>query len=144
MQKTGRFFFVAILVLSVPLVALIVWQHAHRSLTGPVTITGAVVCRELDESSSPVGGGPLFKWGGRQVCLIFNYEAPRPGVSMDVVWSFQNQVIFRESIRIGDTGGVRAFFLLREDGSPLPVGEYDVCIASGGRELFCVPFSVVR
>lgn len=113
-------------------------------MAGPVSITGAVVCRELDDSSSPVGGGPIFRWGGRQVCLKFRYEAPRPGGNLDVIWRFQNQVIFRESIRIGDTGGVRAFFLLREDGSPLPVGEYDVSIENDGRERSRISFSVVR
>ncbi|GAB6280054.1 MAG: hypothetical protein STSR0007_01040 [Thermovirga sp.] len=144
MHKTGRFFLVAILVLFVPLVALLLWQQGHGALAGPVSITGAVVCRELDDSSFPVGEGPIFKWGGRQVCLMFRYEAPRPGGSLDVVWRFRNQVIFSESIRIGDTGGVRAFFLLREDGSPLPAGEYDVSIESAGKDLFRIPFSVVR
>ncbi|MDO9508312.1 MAG: hypothetical protein Q7I97_03040 [Thermovirgaceae bacterium] len=144
MQKTGRFFLVAILVLSVPLVALLLWQQGFRALAGPVTVTDAVVCRELDDSSAPVGAGPIFKWGGRQVCLIFRYEVPRPGGKMDVIWRFQSQVISRESIRINDTGGVRAFFLLREDGSPLPVGEYDVVIESDGRDISPIPFSVVR
>ena len=144
MQKTGKFFFIAILFLSVPLVALLLWQQGHRALAGPVSITGAVVCRELDDSSFPVGTGSLFKWGGRPVCLMFRYETPRPGGTVDIIWRFQEQVIFRESIRISDSGGVRAFFLLREDGSPLPVGSYDVTIASDGKERIRLPFSVAR
>lgn len=78
------------------------------------------------------------------MCLKFHYEAPRPGGILDVIWHFQSQVIFREYIRINDTGGIRAFFLLREDGSPLPVGEYAVVIESDGRERVRLPFSVVR
>ncbi len=144
MQKTGRFFLVAILVLSVPLVALLLWQQGHRALAGPVSITGALVCRELDESGYPVEEGPVFKWGGRQLCLKFHYEVPRPGSILDVTWHFQGRVIFRESIRINDTSGIRAFFLLREDGSPLPVGEYAVAIESDGRERVRLLFSVVR
>lgn len=144
MQKTGRFFLVAILVLFVPLVALLLWQQGHKALAGPVSITGAVVCRELDVSSFPVGEGPFFKWGGRQVCLMFRYEAPRSGGSLDVIWRFNSQVIFRETIRINDTSGVKAFFFLREDGSPLPVGDYDVSIESDGKERVRLPFLVVR
>ncbi len=78
------------------------------------------------------------------MCLKFHYEAPRPGSILDVTWHFQSRVIFRESIRINDTSGIRAFFLLREDGSPLPVGEYAVAIESDGRERVRLPFSVVR
>jgi len=144
MQKTGRFFFVMIIVLSVPVVALLLWQQGHRSLAGPVRIDSAVICRELDDSNFPVGEGSVFQWGGRQVCLLFHYEAPRPGGFMDVIWRFRDRVIFRESLRIGETSGSRAFFLLREDGSPLPVGEYDVAIESDGKEQFRIPFSVVR
>jgi len=144
MQKTGKFFLLAVLLLSVPLVALLLWQQGHRFSVGPVSVTGAVVCRELDDSGSPVGEGPLFKWGGRQVCLLFKYETPRPGGSLSVTWRFQSQEIFRETIRVNDTGGVRAFFLLREDGSPLPVGDYEVFIESEGRESYGVPFSVRR
>jgi len=144
MQKTGKFFLLAVLLLSVPLVALLLWQQGHRFSVGPVSVTGAVVCRELDDSGSPVGEGPLFKWGGRQVCLLFKYETPRPGGALSVTWRFQSQEIFRETIRVNDTGGVRAFFLLREDGSPLPVGDYEVSIESEGRESYGVPFSVRR
>ena len=78
------------------------------------------------------------------MCLKFHYEAPRPGSVMDIVWRFQNRVIFRESMRIGDTSGTKAFFLLREDGSPLPAGEYVVAIESDGIERRRVPFSVTR
>jgi hypothetical protein len=144
MQKTGRFFLLVILLLSVPLVALLFWQQGHSFSAGPVTVTGAVVCRELDDSGSPVGEGPLFRWGGRQVCLLFKYEAPRPGGTLGVTWRFQGQEIFRETIRVNDKGGVRAFFLLREDGSPLPVGDYEVSIEGGGRKSYGVPFSVRR
>jgi len=144
MQKTGRFFFVMIIVLSVPVVALLLWQQGHRSLAGPVRIDSAVICRELDDFNLPVGEDSVFQWGGRQVCLLFHYEAPRPGGFMDVIWRFRDRVIFRESLRIGETSGSRAFFLLREDGSPLPVGKYDVAIESDGKEQFRIPFSVVR
>jgi len=47
-------------------------------------------------------------------------------------------------MRIGDTSGTKAFFLLREDGSPLPAGDYVVAIESDGRERRRVPFSVTR
>ncbi|HQO83545.1 MAG TPA: hypothetical protein PLS21_06060 [Synergistales bacterium] len=144
MQRTGRFFFVMIIVLSVPVVALLLWQRGHRFFAGPVEIDEAIVCRELDDSSRPVGEASVFQWGGRQVCLMFRYEAPRPGSVMDIVWRFQDRVIFRESLRIGETSGSKAFFLLREDGSPLPVGEYDVAIESDGKERCRIPFSVVR
>lgn len=63
---------------------------------------------------------------------------------MDIVWLFQDRVIFRESMRIGDTSGTKAFFLLREDGSPLPAGEYVVAIESDGIERRRIPFSVTR
>jgi hypothetical protein len=144
MQRTGRFFFVMIVVLSVPVVTLLLWQRGHRFFAGPVEIDRAVVCSELDDSGRPVGEASVFQWGGRQVCMMFRYEAPRPGSVMDIVWRFQDRVIFRESLRIGETSGSKAFFLLREDGSPLPVGEYDVAIESDGKERCRIPFSVVR
>jgi len=144
MQKIGRSLFVTILVLSVPAAFLLSWWQGHRSLAGPVCIDSAVVCSELDGSSCPVGEASIFQWGGRQVCLRFHYEAPRPGSVMDIVWRFQGRVIFRESMRIGDTSGTKAFFLLREDGSPLPAGDYVVAIESDGRERRRVPFSVTR
>jgi hypothetical protein len=53
-------------------------------------------------------------------------------------------VIFQEEMTISDKKGVKAFYLLREDGAPLPMGNYCVVVESDGRESARRCFTITR
>ncbi len=144
MLKTGRFLLLLLVVLCIPVGVLLFWHRGLGDLGGPVTYSRAAVCMDLDEMLEPVDPGSSFPWGVRQICLRFEFETPRPGATARIKWLYREQPVFLEAIQISENAGVKAFYLLREDGTPLPVGSYRVVIESGGKEKVSLPFAVSR
>jgi hypothetical protein len=144
MQKTGKQFLFISLILCVPVIVFLVWLNGQHNFTGPLKIHNAVLCEELNENNLPSTPAERFEWGTRQVCLRFVYSAPRTGSQVRIQWVYESRVIFQEQLTISDKKGVKAFYLLREDGTPLPMGEYCVVVESDGREALRRCFSITR
>jgi hypothetical protein len=98
------------------------------------------ICEELDEDMKPLNAGKSVQEGIKQVCLWFSYSSAREGDSLEINWAFENQTIQRDVFRIASIEGVRAFYLLMEDGSPLPAGSYSVDLYCNGRKKAAEPF----
>jgi hypothetical protein len=47
-----------------------------------------------------------------------------------------------ETIHLSEAGGTRAFYLIREDASPLDAGFYSVSVSCNGREKWMENFTV--
>jgi hypothetical protein len=52
-------------------------------------------------------------------------------------------MVQKEMVRLSEQKGMRAFYLLKEDGSPLDAGFYSVYISCNGRERGMENFTVV-
>jgi hypothetical protein len=144
MLKTGKQFLFISLILCVPVVVLLVWFFGQHHFVGPLRIHDIVLCKELDENNHPSEAAEQFEWGTRQVCLRFAYTAPRAGSQVGIQWIYGNRVIFQEQLTITAKKGIKAFYLLREDGTPLPMGDYCVVIEGDGREVLRRCFSITR
>ncbi|MDR3354244.1 MAG: hypothetical protein LBO21_04345 [Synergistaceae bacterium] len=134
----------ALIMLGVSTVALmffISWSfRADNMIAGSFRLEDIQICEELDEDMKPLSAGKSVNEGTKQVCLWFSYSSAREGDSLEINWRFENQTIQRDVFRIANIEGVRAFYLLMEDGSPLPTGSYSVELYCNGRKKAGEPF----
>ena len=100
------------------------------------------ICEELDDSLRPVNPGAALPGDAKQACLWFEYSRAREGDALEILWSFHGRAIQKDSYRLQEPEGTRAFYLLREDGTSLPGGAYTVEISCNGRGRRMEYFSV--
>ena len=145
-KSSGRNQSGALIMLGVSTVALmffISWSfRADNMIAGSFRLEDIQICEELDEDMKPLNAGKSAQEGIKQVCLWFSYSSAREGDSLEINWAFENQTIQRDVFRIVSVEGVRAFYLLMEDGSPLPAGSYSVELYCNGRKKAAEPFRV--
>lgn len=115
------------------MVFLVTWSARQTLFESPFVLEEVLLCEELNEAREPVHPGTLFAYGTRQVCLWFRYGAARGGDNLKVKWYYQNRLIHVESMQLFVPKGIKAFYLIKEDGSPLPKGLYKVTIELNGR-----------
>jgi hypothetical protein len=119
----------------VVLIILSSWSfRADNVIAGSFRLNDIQICEELDDDMKPVSADVPLSGGATQACLWFDYSRAREGDSLEIVWSFGERKIQRDSYRLSESSGVRAFYLMRDDGAPLPAGEYSVAIFCNGRE----------
>lgn len=90
----------------------------------------AVICQELDGNRQPLRAGNTIPYGLRQVCLWLQYASAREGSNLEVSWYYGNDLVLSEPLKLMTKDGVRAFYLLQEEGTPLPAGDYRVTIST--------------
>lgn len=121
--------------LAVVLMLLTSWSfRAGNVIAGSFRVDDMMICEELSGDLRPLPLAAGLTEGLSQVCFWFEFSRAREGDVLEIVWKFDGETIHRESFRLAETDGGRAFYLLREDGSPLPAGEYDVTLFCNGRE----------
>jgi hypothetical protein len=119
---------------TIVLMFFISWSfRTDNMIPGSFRLEDIQICEELDEDMKPLNAGKSVQEGIKQVCLWFSYSNAREGDSLEINWSFENQAIQKDVFRIDNAGGIRAFYLLMEDGSPLPAGPYSVELYCNGR-----------
>ena len=142
MKKSSRFPLAFVFSATVLSALLLGWALRGSGIVASCEVLDVSVCEELDEQLRPLGGGSPFSFGIRQLGVRFRFRLARQGESLQVRWFYQNHLIHEESLSVESSEGTRAFYLVREDGAPLPVGEYGVTISEGGRQAFRLDFSV--
>lgn len=117
------------------LMAILSWSfRVDRVLAGSFRLDDFQICEELDEEMLPVAPSDSISGETRQICLWFQYSRAREGDFVDIVWRREENNIQKETFRLGDSKGTRAFFLLKQDGSEFHPGAYSVAIHCNGRE----------
>ncbi|MDR1510234.1 MAG: hypothetical protein LBS53_11410 [Synergistaceae bacterium] len=140
-RHSGYLILVGLLVLI--LMAGISWtSRSNNIIAGSFTIDEIQICEELDEEMKPVGIGRNMPAGSQQVCLWFVYSRGRRGDSVDITWFLNERMIQGETLRLAEAHGTRAFYLIKEDASPLDAGFYSVFISCNGREKWMENFTV--
>lgn len=129
----------------VVLVFLLSWSVRLDNVTaGSFRLDELVVCDDLDDNMNPNVAMNNFPGDTKQVCLWFEYSKARDGDMLDIRWRFDGNDIQHESFRIVHARGTRAFYLLREDGAPLPAGTYSVELMCNGRTKSVREFTVAK
>ncbi|MDR3075703.1 MAG: hypothetical protein LBU26_00250 [Synergistaceae bacterium] len=135
---------IILLGVSVWLVVICVsWSfRTYDFIAGSFRIDEVQVCEELDEGLRPIPADRNMPPDSQQVCLWFSYSKARRGDSVEIEWYLNERMIQREIMRVSEAKGVRAFYLLREDGSSLEPGFYSVNISCNGRGKWMENFTV--
>jgi hypothetical protein len=140
-RHTGSLILVGLAVLA--LMVCISWSsRSNNIIAGSFTIDEIQICEELDGELKPIGAARNMPAGSPQVCLWFVYSRGRRGDSVDITWYLNERIIQSETIRLSEAKGVRAFYLIRDDTSPLDAGFYSVSISCNGREKWMENFTV--
>jgi len=130
--------------LVVLLILLSAWSLRGGTFVKSFRIENAVVCQELDENRQPLNVRQNVPYGSRQICLWFKYSSASEGSRVQVSWRYGKDLVLTESLKLMTKDGVRAFYLLREDGTPLPVGAYTVTVSTPAKKWSEIKFNVVR
>jgi len=134
-------FFLAALAVLLVTIALLLWSESESR--GP-KLEPIVLCRELDDSLQPQFPAERFPYGTRQICLWFAYDGAQEGEELRIEWLYRQRRVRSETLRFSSPSGFRAYYLIREDGAPLPPGTYAVIFFANGRsraerEFFVLP-----
>jgi hypothetical protein len=132
---------VGLLVLA--LVALVSWSLGKSDFaSGSFKMRDVRICEELDENLNPVSADGNISSESQQVCLWFDYSGARRGDAIEISWYRGEKMIQRETVRLSAPEDVRAFYLLKDDGSPLDPGVYSVTISRNGKDMYEGKFAV--
>lgn len=126
------------------LVALSVISLKTGMLGKSFRIDKAVVCIELDRNRLPHKIMDTIQYGTRQVCLWFQYSSAAAGNRLVVSWYYGTDLVLSESLKLITEDGTRAFYLLQEEGIPLPEGKYRVTISSPTKCLEELEFEITK
>lgn len=136
-----------LIILAFAVVALVLLSVASlkTGLVGKTfRIDKSVVCVELDRSRRPHKIRETIQYGTRQVCLWFQYSDAPEGSHLEVSWYYGEDLVRSEPLKLMSKDGIRAFYLLREDGMPLPQGKYRVTISSPTKCLSELNFEIIK
>jgi hypothetical protein len=125
------------------LVVCVSWSFRKSNfIAGSFRIDEIQICDELDENLRPLNADKDMQADSQQVCVWFSYSRARRGDSIEIAWYRDDSMIQKEILRLSEPKGVKAFYLLREDGSPLEPGLYSVYISCNGREKVAENFMI--
>jgi len=125
------------------LVICVSWSfRISNFIAGSFRMDEIQVCEELDENLMPIPADRNMAADSQQVWIWFSYSRARRGDSLEIAWYLNERMIQKEMVRLSESKGVRAFYLLKEDGSPLDEGFYSVYVSCNGREKGMENFSV--
>ncbi len=139
----------SLIVLGVLVLALMImtpWSfRAYSVIAGSFQVDDILICEELSGDMRPLPvSGDYLSSGLKQICLWFSYSRAREGDVVELSWQYGDETIQRDSFRLMERSGMRSFYLLKEDGSPLPAGDYAVSLFCNGREKAVQAFQIQR
>jgi len=126
------------------LLLLVTWSLKVGPFGSLFRVDQVVICQELDANRKPLHVSNSIQYGTRQICLWLRYSAAREGSHLEVSWYYGKDLVLSEPLKIMTKNGDRAFYLLREEGTPLPVGSYRVTVSTPSKVWADIKFAVVR
>ena len=106
---------------------------------GSVNIPRAYVCREIEHDKVPFPVTSKLYPDQRQICIWFEYEDANKDDKIKIVCYRDQQEIIRQQVVPAGKNGIRAFYLVKNDGAPLPVGKYRVTLSTATKSWNTVP-----
>lgn len=137
-QKVSVFLIAVVLILLVS----VLWSlNKVGGYVGTLNVSRAFVCSEIDSSSMPVPVSSKLNYGQNQLCIWFKYEHAGKDDKVKITCCRDKEEIIRQQIALAPKEGVRAFYLVKEDGNSLPAGKYSVVISNAVKVWKTVPES---
>lgn len=138
-EKRSLIFLGITVVLLIFLAILSVKAEPFRS---SFSVDEVIISQELDGSRKPTRIGNIIPSGVRQVCLWLEYSSAREGSYLEVSWLYQNEIVLSERVGLTAKDGVRAFYLLKDSGDALPIGNYSVTVSTAAKKWSEINFSI--
>ena len=130
---------------SVVLLTVLVALSLNSGVFGnSLHIDKLIICLELDENRMPLRVSDSIPYGPRQICLWLQYASAREGSHLEVSWYYGKERVLSEPFKLMKKDGVKAFYLLREAGTPLPPGKYKVVVSTVTGELSNAAFEILK
>ena len=126
------------------LLLLVTWSLKVGPFSSFFKVEEAVICQELGNNREPLLVSNSIPYGPRQICLWLKYSSAREGSHLEVSWYYGNELVLSEPLKLMTKDGVRAFYLLREEGTPLPVGSYRVTVSTPAKVWSDIKFEIAR
>ncbi len=126
------------------LLLLVTWSLKVGPFGSSFRVEQALICQELNDNRNPLYVSNSIPYGSRQICLWLQYSSAREGSHLEVSWYYGKDLVLSEPLKLMTKNGVRAFYLLREEGTPLPVGSYRVTVSTPDKVWSDIKFEVVR
>ena len=111
-------------------------------IAGSFQVDDIQICEDIDDNMKPVRRGVVLPGGVSRACLWFQYSKAREGDSLEIIWSHEDHTLQKDVFRIAKQSGVRAFYLMKEDRSPLPPGDYTVELICNGKKKTVREFAI--
>ncbi len=139
---------ITLLVCIIAILLLSVLWSANKvgGYVGSVNIPRAYVCREIEHGKVPLPVTSKLYPDQRQICIWFEYKNAGKDDKIKIVcYRDQNEIIRQQVVPAGKNG-IRAFYLVKNDGAALPVGKYRVTLSTATKSWNTVPetFEVVE
>ena len=126
------------------LLLLVTWSLKVGPFSSFFKVEEAVICQELGNNREPLLVSNSIPYGPSQICLWLKYSSAREGSHLQVSWYYGNELVLSEPLKLMTKDGVRAFYLLREEGTPLPVGSYRVTVSTPAKVWSDIKFEIAR
>ena len=126
------------------LLLLVTWSLMVGPFSSFFKFEEAVICQELGDNREPLLIGNSIPYGPSQICLWLKYSSAREGSHLEVSWYYGNELVLSEPLKLMTKDGVRTFYLLREEGTPLPVGSYRVTVSTPAKVWSDIKFEIAR
>lgn len=137
-QKVSFFLIVVILILLVS----VLWSlNKVGGYVGSLNVSKVFVCSEIEPSSIPAPVSGKLNYGQNQLCIWFEYDHAGKDDKIKITCYKDKEEIIRQQVALAPKQGVRAFYLVKDDGSPLPAGKYRVVISNATKAWKVVPDS---
>jgi hypothetical protein len=143
-NKSGRRPLILLGFTVVLLLLLVTWSLKVGPFGNSFRVEEALICKELDGNRKPLHVSNSISYGSRQICLWLRYSSAREGSHLEVSWYYGKDLVLSEPLKLMTKNGDRAFYLLREEGTPLPIGSYRVTVSTPSKVWADIKFEVVR
>jgi hypothetical protein len=115
---------------------------AQFAPTGEAWIEAVDLGTNSRESFDPGQSATTFPTGTERVVVWYRWQGAEMGKRIDNRWSYQGNVVLEQGEVLEHPEGTAAWFLVSEDGGPLPDGDYQVELVEDGRAVTTIPFTV--
>lgn len=142
--KNGKFFALFVFSSVLFFALFFMWSIDHRGRLDTFSIQKSVICVNVDEKLSPRDVGEIFHFGVRQLCLWLQHDGACRGDKLRFLWYFKDQLVQQRSCVLSGKENYNLFYLMKSDGSSLPVGDYQVEVKLNNRFVSKAEFKVVN
>ena len=126
------------------LLLLVAWSLKAGPFSSFFKVEEALICQELGDNREPLFVSKSIPYGQSQICLWLKYSSAREGSHLEISWYYGKELVLSEPMKLMTKDGIRVFYLLREEGTPLPVGSYRVTVSTPAKVWSDIKFEIVR